>query len=135
MARDRNILMMLCSPRAEEKAVGMISLEILAYMTSLDIMMELKKESIETNIENSMKVSDNARPIMDNPIRRLQTHSNILIGNIKIDFKISKSIMSPDRILLDRMVMMSACLCRGRLLDCARREISLCELVLSWILI
>ena len=84
MARDRNILMMLCSPRAEEKAV------------ILDIMMELKKESIETNIENSMKVSDNARPIMDNPIRRLQTHSNILIGNI--DFNISKSIMSPDRI-------------------------------------
>ena len=80
-----------------------------------------------------MKVSDNARPIMDNPIRRLQTRSNIFIGNI--DFNISKSIMSPDRILLDRMVMMSACLCGGRLLDCARREISLCELVLSWILI
>ena len=98
MARDRNILMMLCSPRAEEKAVGMISLEILAYMTSLDIMMELKKESIETNIENSMKVSDNARPIMDNPIRRLQTHSNIFIGNIKREFNISKSFMSPDRI-------------------------------------
>ena len=47
---------MLCSPRTEEKAVGMISLEILAYMTTLDID----------------------------------------IGNI--DFNISKSIMSPDRI-------------------------------------
>ena len=86
MARGRNIIMMLCSPRAEEKAV------------ILDITMELKKESIETNIENSMKVSDNARPIMDNPIRRLQTHSNIFIGNIKREFNISKSFMSPDRI-------------------------------------
>ena len=85
MARDRNILMMLYSPRAEEKAVKI-----------LDITMELEKESIKTNIENSMKVSDNARPIMDNPIRRLQTHSNILIGNI--DFNISKSIISPERI-------------------------------------
>ena len=28
MARGRNIIMMLCSPRAEEKAVWKISLEI-----------------------------------------------------------------------------------------------------------